>query len=262
MTEYQQRGTKLCLLRHLTSTVYFDSEKSEQSAKPTVKLNNDLSTGRRGVVRRDSAPVKQCLLNKATLCNKAARPSIMTSILANTHPHIAKLLIELHALSEQQDSQGVGISNLNTQNVASRDFSVFKDKMVALEQDKSELIYTVLRQKRATRIFEAGTSYGVSTIYLVLAALESAKHSATTEPFLQPTVWGTEKEAHKAQCARDNLADAFQTSSDSIPNFKLLQGDILEQVADARIEHDSIDAVLFDIWAERKLQFWYVDEHS
>lgn len=181
----------------------------------------------------------------------------MASVLSRTHPQIAKLLTELHTLSENQDSQGVGISALNTQNVTSRDFSVFKDKMVALEQDKSELIYTILRQKRATRIFEAGTSYGVSTIYLVLAALENATNLEQPTSSLPPAVWGTEKESHKAQCARDNIANAFQTSPDSIPNFKLLQGDILEQVADARIENNSIDAVLFDIWAERKFLLEY-----
>ncbi len=48
-----------------------------------------------------------------------------------------------------------------------------QDKLVALEQDKAGFIYSILRMRNAYRIFEAGTSYGVSTIYLLLASQQA-----------------------------------------------------------------------------------------
>ena len=176
------------------------------------------------------------------------------TILYKEHGEVARLVTELHELSEQQDVQGTGISSLNNQNVQKRDFSVYKDKMIALEQDKSELIYAVLRNKNARRIFEAGTSYGVSTIYLLLAsqAAEARLGSQTGAPAM---VWGTEKEEDKADAAIANLAKALKLpeGTSEIPGFTMLRGDILELTGKAEIEPNSLDAVLFDIWAESKL---------
>lgn len=173
--------------------------------------------------------------------------SYQNTILYRTHPDAAQLVTELHELSEQQDAQGTGISSLNGQNVQKRDFSMYKDKMIALEQDKSEVIYSVLRNKNAKRIFEAGTSYGVSTIYLLIASQASTQQGGA-----EPMVWGTEKEDHKADAAMENLALAMKLpqGSPNIPGFTMLRGDILEQTEKAKIEKDSLDAVLFDIWAE------------
>lgn len=174
------------------------------------------------------------------------------TILYREHPEAAQLVTELHELSEQQDAQGTGISSLNGQNVQKRDFSMYKDKMIALEQDKSELIYAVLRNKNARRIFEAGTSYGVSTIYLLLASQAAdAKLKSSGTPAM---VWGTEKEERKADAALENLAQAMKLpkGTKDIPGFTMLRGDILELTEKANIEKDSLDAVLFDIWAESK----------
>lgn len=185
--------------------------------------------------------------------------SYKNTILYREHPEVAQLVTELHELSEQQDAQGTGISSLNGQNVQKRDFSVYKDKMIALEQDKSELIYAVLRNKQARRIFEAGTSYGVSTIYLLLAS-QAAEAAAGKQGVHPAMVWGTEKEEHKADAALANLAQAMKLpkGSTDIPSFTMLRGDILELTEKANIEPDSLDAVLFDIWAESECR-WRVE---
>lgn len=175
------------------------------------------------------------------------------TILYREHPEAAQLVTELHELSEHQDAQGTGISSLNGQNVQKRDFSMYKDKMIALEQDKSELIYSVLRNKNARRIFEAGTSYGVSTIYFLLASQAAeAKTKGSDQDGLPAMVWGTEKEEHKANAAVENLAQAMKLPKGTrdIPGFTMLKGDILELTDKANIEENSLDAVLFDIWAE------------
>src|SRR5579862_6040891 len=43
------------------------------------------------------------------------------------------------------------------------------DKMVALEKDKAEFCYQLVRATGARRVVEIGTSYGVSTVYLASA---------------------------------------------------------------------------------------------
>ncbi|CBQ69853.1 conserved hypothetical protein [Sporisorium reilianum SRZ2] len=191
--------------------------------------------------------------------------SYQNTILYREHADVARLVTELHELSEQQDAQGTGISSLNGQNVQKRDFSVYRDKMIALEQDKSEFIYAVLRNKNARRIFEAGTSYGVSTIYLLLAS-QAAEAKVGKQGGSAPAamVWGTEKEEHKADAAMANLAKAVKLpeGTKEIPGLTLLRGDILELTEKANIEKDSLDAVLFDIWAEMALPTFKLLEAS
>ncbi|CDS00603.1 uncharacterized protein SPSC_01203 [Sporisorium scitamineum] len=190
--------------------------------------------------------------------------SYTKTILYKEHADVARLVTDLHELSKQQDAQGTGISSLNGQNVQKRDFSVYKDKMVALEQDKSEFIYTVLRSKNARRIFEAGTSYGVSTIYLLLASQAAEAKTGRQGEAAPAMVWGTEKEEHKADAAIANLAKAMKLpeGTKEIPGFILLRGDILELTEKANIERDSLDAVLFDIWAEMALPTFKLLEAS
>src|SRR5215471_16105291 len=43
------------------------------------------------------------------------------------------------------------------------------DKLVALEREKAEFCYYVCRSLNAKRVIEAGTSFGVSTLYLASA---------------------------------------------------------------------------------------------
>jgi predicted O-methyltransferase YrrM len=74
----------------------------------------------------------------------------------------------------------------------------FRDKMVALEKDKAEYCYALCRALRATRVVEAGTSFGVSTLYLAAAVRDNGGGN----------VIGTEYEPSKAKIARANFAAA------------------------------------------------------
>jgi predicted O-methyltransferase YrrM len=47
------------------------------------------------------------------------------------------------------------------------------DKMVALDRDKAQFCYLLCRALRARRIVEAGTSFGVSTLYLAAAVRDN-----------------------------------------------------------------------------------------
>src|SRR5258708_2319850 len=49
----------------------------------------------------------------------------------------------------------------------------FIDKLVALEPEKATFCYALCRALQAKRIVEAGTSYGVSTLYLAAAVRDN-----------------------------------------------------------------------------------------
>src|SRR5580693_1704960 len=49
------------------------------------------------------------------------------------------------------------------------------DKLVALDRDKAELCYQLIRASDARRVVEIGTSYGVSTLYLAAAVRDNAR---------------------------------------------------------------------------------------
>src|SRR5438034_4470448 len=69
-----------------------------------------------------------------------------------------------------------------------------KDKLIALDRAKAEFCYHVCRALRAQRVVEAGTSFGVSTLFLAAAVRDNLRHGA--EPHLDgrghPIVIGTE----------------------------------------------------------------------
>ncbi|KAJ4111447.1 hypothetical protein NW768_011800 [Fusarium equiseti] len=73
------------------------------------------------------------------------------------------------------------------------------DRFVALEPEKCALVYLLLRASGATNIVEAGTSFGVSTIYLALAAKQNALLKDVTG-----RVIATENEHTKAIRAQEN----------------------------------------------------------
>ena len=56
----------------------------------------------------------------------------------------------------------------------------YADKMVALDRDKAEFCYLLCRALRATRIVEAGTSFGVSTLYLAAAVRDNQGENGVT----------------------------------------------------------------------------------
>jgi predicted O-methyltransferase YrrM len=105
------------------------------------------------------------------------------------------------------------------------------DKLVALDRDKAEFCYQVCRALRARRIVEAGTSFGVSTLFLAAAVRDNGGG----------VVIGTEYEPEKAKAARANFAEAGL--SDFID---LREGDLRETLRDTG---GPVDFMLVDIWA-------------
>ncbi len=75
------------------------------------------------------------------------------------------------------------------------------DKLVALDREKGEFCYQICRALRARRVVEAGTSFGVSTLFLA-AAVRANSRDARSEGI----VIGTENEPEKAKPARAKLA--------------------------------------------------------
>ncbi|KAM0367354.1 hypothetical protein HYE67_005841 [Fusarium culmorum] len=110
------------------------------------------------------------------------------------------------------------------------------DKFVALDPDKCAFVYLLLRSMKARFVVEAGTSFGVSTIYLALAV---AQNSGS-----QPgKVIATENEPTKAVWARENWGRA----GDDIEKFiELREGDLRETLKTDLPEQ--VDFLLLDIW--------------
>ena len=109
------------------------------------------------------------------------------------------------------------------------------DKLVALDRDKALLCYMLCRSLNAKRVVEAGTSFGVSTLYLAAALRENARGDG-----LKRSLIGTEYEPEKAKAARANFARA------ELAEFiDLRKGDLCETLK--RID-DPVDFMLIDIW--------------
>jgi predicted O-methyltransferase YrrM len=110
------------------------------------------------------------------------------------------------------------------------------DKLVALDREKAEFCYHVCRALNAKRIIEAGTSFGVSTLYLASAVRDNVRGAIG-----QGIVIGTEYEATKAEAARANFSEAGL--SDFI---ELREGDLRRTLVDPG---GQVDFMLVDIWA-------------
>ncbi|KAI1038709.1 hypothetical protein LB503_007569 [Fusarium chuoi] len=110
------------------------------------------------------------------------------------------------------------------------------DKFVALDPDKCAYVYLLLRSMKARFVVEAGTSFGVSTIYLALAVSQNAGS--------QPgKVIATENEPTKAVKARKYWSQA----GDDIEKFiELREGDLRETLKTDLPEQ--LDFLLLDIW--------------
>jgi predicted O-methyltransferase YrrM len=147
------------------------------------------------------------------------------------------LLARLHAQSDAQTEA------LRTQIAADRGKSVsgtpddlergrgfWRDKLVALEPDKARFCYALCRAMGARRIVEAGTSYGVSTLYLAAALRDNGGG----------TIIATEYEAAKAKIARGHFAEAGLTEF-----IDLREGDLRETL---KTIEGPIDFMLCDIW--------------
>ena len=105
--------------------------------------------------------------------------------------------------------------------------------------------YLLARSMGALNIVEAGTSFGVSTMYLALAvghnvAQAKASGGATTT---RGKVIGTEKEPTKAAKAREYWKEAGEEVE---PWIELREGDLLETLKVEEGMPEQIDMLLLD----------------
>ncbi|NJN51758.1 MAG: hypothetical protein HC809_08240 [Gammaproteobacteria bacterium] len=153
---------------------------------------------------------------------------------------IDALLGRLHAQSTAQDAAlGEYFKKRAAEGGDWKEFDAaseafMSDKMVALDRDKAEFCYSVCRALRARRVVEAGTSYGVSTIYLA-AAVRDNGHAPG-----DGIVIGTEHEPQKAAQAREHFGQAGVADY-----IDLREGDLRETLL--KID-GPIDFMLMDIW--------------
>ncbi|KAG6855928.1 hypothetical protein H0H87_009362 [Tephrocybe sp. NHM501043] len=161
----------------------------------------------------------------------------MADPLQDTPPHIISLLDRLHAESSAQES-AITISAIDP----AKFHDIMRDKFIALDKDKCHFVYQLSRTINAKTIVEAGTSYGVSTIYLALAVAANVAATGGVG-----TVIGTEYEAEKAQKAREHWKECGSIVSDVID---LREGDLRETLKENIKE---VDLLLLDIWTPMAL---------
>lgn len=156
-------------------------------------------------------------------------------------PKLRAVLDRLHARSEQEAETLVGWFTRRARE-GSLDWNRFDedthrflgDKLVALDRDKAELCYLLCRALQARRVVEAGTSFGVSTLYLAAAVRDNVGEPG------RGVVIGTEYEPAKAAAARAHFAEA------GLADFvDLREGDLRETLRDVG---GPVDFLLLDIW--------------
>ncbi|KAH8841452.1 hypothetical protein MCOR27_001782 [Pyricularia oryzae] len=112
-----------------------------------------------------------------------------------------------------------------------------RELFVALDPDKAALAYLLVRGSGARCVVEAGTSFGVSTIWLALAVGQNAGDDVGVAKVI-----ATENEPEKAARARENWAAAGE---DVARWIELREGDILETLKEGL---PRVDLLLLDIW--------------
>jgi len=164
--------------------------------------------------------------------------------------HVLELLSRLHAASLEQEAaisrkkkvfSSDIISDIEKrlagQGDAKTDFDkLMLDKFIALDEDKCHFVYQLINATGATNVIEAGTSFGVSTIYLALATAQVKAATGKTG-----TVIATEKEPQKAAIAR-----GYWKECGIEDHVDLRVGDLLETLKDNVPE---ADLLLLDIWS-------------
>jgi predicted O-methyltransferase YrrM len=157
-------------------------------------------------------------------------------------PRLEALLDRLHAQSGAQNEALMTYfttrareGSLDWNGFDERTHAFMRDKFVALDRDKAELCYQLCRALRARRVVEAGTSFGVSTLYLAAAVRDNLSEDGGAG-----RVIGTEYEPDKAKIARAHFAEAGLSSF-----IELREGDLRETLQ--RLD-GPIDFMLIDIW--------------
>ena len=186
---------------------------------------------------------------------QAAKRIINQSAPVVASSRVLLLLQNLHALSEKEERSWSQKFFYLTRLVrflvrgelwSSTADNHMRDKFVALERDKCEYIYLLARAVGARNVVEAGTSFGVSTIYLALAVGQNVlfQQEETTSPGMAVgKVIATEKEPSKAERARAHWREA----GDEVEQWiELRQGDLLETLKIEEGMPGEIDLVLLD----------------
>ena len=168
---------------------------------------------------------------------------------------VQDLLKRLHAASLSQEKafsvkffwifKYIGSVFTGGRQWSKRDDDYMRDKFIALEPDKCQFLYLIARSTGATTIVEAGTSFGVSTIYMALAAGQNAAMHAggSVTPGQGGRVIATENEPTKAQKAKEHWKEA---GSEVEPWITLLEGDLRETLGPEVNKYDKIDLLLLD----------------
>lgn len=162
--------------------------------------------------------------------------------------HVLEILSKLHKTSLEQEAAisntgkvmssdilGVLEDRLPNGNPREEFDKLMVDKLIALDEDKCQFMYQLINVMGATNIVEAGTSFGVSTIYLALAV---AQTKATTGK--AGKVITTEKEPQKAEAARKYWKQCGEMVEQEID---LRVGDLLETL---KQDIPEVDLVLLD----------------
>lgn len=154
-------------------------------------------------------------------------------------PTLKPLLDRLHRQSDDQNAEIDAYANEREQE---DDFNwrvfdqtmhgFFADKLVALDRDKAEFCYLLCRSLGAKRIVEAGTSFGVSTIYLAAAVRDNRIGNGV--------VIATENNPAKIEVAQKNFLEAGLSEF-----IDLREGDLRQTLQDVG---GRIDFMLVDIW--------------
>lgn len=153
-----------------------------------------------------------------------------TNPLRDVPDHIRTLLARLHAASASQEAA------LTKDDFKDRSFDeVMQDKFIALDENKSQYVYSVCRAINAKTVVEAGTSFGVSTIYLALAVAANVAASGG-----KGRVIATEHEPAKAAKAREYWSKCGETVSNAI---ELREGDLRETLKE---NLEDVDLLLLD----------------
>lgn len=158
-------------------------------------------------------------------------PALPLDALKGVPEHITSLLSRLHAESLKQEAAITRDDYKNQPDM----HAFMRDKFIALEQDKCHFLYQLLRANNAKTIVEAGTSFGVSTIYLALAVSANVAASGG-----KGHVIATEHEATKAAVARKY----WQECGDVVTNvIDLREGDLRETLKE---NVENVDLLLLD----------------
>jgi len=157
-------------------------------------------------------------------------------------PELEALLDRLHARSAAQGGALVSFfsdrareGSLDWNRFDERTDRFLSDKLVALDRDKAEFCYQLCRALRARRVVEAGTSFGVSTLYLAAAVRDNSREDGGTG-----IVIGTELEPEKAKAARAHFEEAGLAAF-----IELREGDLRESLRELG---GPVDFMLIDIW--------------